>query len=113
MAAAGDARDAAIEAGEYGPRAVAAISVLQKYRRMPPSARIPDYPAAAKRSNSQAPRVAGPSQACYSRVWALPGGLLGRRKFGLTLAAAIQAEMKDAALQDDRVARKQRYPQAG
>ena len=41
--------------------------------------------------------------------WALPGGLLGRRKFGLTLAAAIQAEMKDAALQDDRVARKQRY----
>ena len=63
--------------------------------------------------DSQAPRVAGPSQACYSHVWALPGGLLGRRKFGLTLAAAIQAEMKDAALQDDRVARKQRYPQAG
>jgi len=43
----------------------------------------------------------------------LPGGVLGRRKFGLTLAAAIQAEMKDAALHDDRVARKQRYPQAG
>ena len=37
------------------------------------------------------------------------GGLIGRRKFDLTLATAIQAEEKDAGLQDDRVARKQRY----
>jgi hypothetical protein len=48
---------------------------------------------------------------CYSHAWILPwtGGLVGRRKFQGTLAAAIQAEEKDAGLQDDRLARKQRY----
>ena len=59
------------------------------------------------------PQSSRPQPSLLLARWALPGGLLGRRKFGLTLAAAIQAEMKDAALQDDRVARKQRYPQAG
>ena len=42
MAAAADEREAAGEAAEYGTRAVEAISVLQKHRRMPPSARTPD-----------------------------------------------------------------------
>ena len=85
-------------------------STVVCHRALEPQA---SRPQPSEACDSQTPRVAGPSQACYSHVWALPGGLLGRRKFGLTLAAAIQAEMKDAALQDDRVARKQRYPQAG
>ena len=79
----------------------------------PPSRRSSCFRSTAVCHRELGPQTSrqGPSQVCYSHVCALPwtGGLVGRRKFGLTLAAAIQAEEKDAGLQDDRVARKQRY----
>ena len=69
----------------------------------PPSRRSTCYRSTAVCHRELGPQTSrqGPSQVCYSHVCALPwtGGLVGRRKFGLTLAAAIQAEEKDAGLQ--------------